>query len=98
MASQFWWRVVYHRPGENAVVSANEVSLPVGERVEFVLSSADMIHSFWIPALGGKMDVIPGRTNRLSLVHENRHLSRPVRRVLRNIACADGLPGRRHGA
>jgi cytochrome c oxidase subunit 2 len=67
VASQFWWRVVYHRPGENAVVSANEVRLPVGERVEFVLSSADMIHSFWIPALGGKMDVIPGRTNRLSL-------------------------------
>lgn len=65
---QFWWRIVYHRPDGSAVVSANEVRLPVGERVEFELKSADMIHSFWIPALGGKMDLIPGRTNRLSLL------------------------------
>jgi len=65
---QFWWRVVYHRPDGSAVVSANEVRLPVGQRVEFELTSADMIHSFWIPALGGKMDLIPGRTNRLSLL------------------------------
>jgi len=64
---QFWWRVVYRRPDGTAVVSANEVRLPVGQRVEFELTSADMIHSFWIPALGGKMDLIPGRTNRLSL-------------------------------
>lgn len=64
---QFWWRVVYHRPDGMSVVSANEVRLPVGQRVEFELTSADMIHSFWIPALGGKMDLIPGRTNRLSL-------------------------------
>jgi cytochrome c oxidase subunit 2 len=64
---QFWWRVVYHRTNGMAVVSANEVRLPVGQRVEFELTSADMIHSFWIPALGGKMDLIPGRTNRLSL-------------------------------
>jgi cytochrome c oxidase subunit 2 len=68
VASQFWWRVVYHRGDGRMVVSANEVRLPVGERVEFELASADMIHSFWIPALGGKMDAIPGRTNRLSLL------------------------------
>lgn len=67
VGSQFWWRVVYHRPDGSAVISANEVRLPVGERVEFELKSADMIHSFWIPVLGGKMDLIPGRTNRLSL-------------------------------
>lgn len=65
---QFWWDVVYHRPDGSAVSSANEIRLPVGERVEFSLKSADMIHSFWIPALGGKMDLIPGRTNRLSLL------------------------------
>jgi cytochrome c oxidase subunit 2 len=64
---QFWWHVVYHRPDGASIVSANEVRLPVGERVEFSLASGDMIHSFWIPALGGKMDLIPGRTNRLSL-------------------------------
>jgi len=65
---QFWWHVVYHREDGINVVSANEIRLPVGERVEFSLTSADMIHSFWIPALGGKMDLIPGRTNRLSLL------------------------------
>lgn len=66
--SQFWWHIVYDRPGGPPVVSANEIRLPVGERVEFSLTSRDMIHSFWIPALGGKMDLIPGRTNRLSLL------------------------------
>ncbi len=65
---QFWWNVVYHRPDGTTVSSANEIRMPVGERVEFRLVSADMIHSFWIPALGGKMDLIPGRVNRLSLL------------------------------
>lgn len=64
---QFWWHVVYHRADGSRVVSANEIRLPVGERVEFSLTSADTIHSFWIPALGGKMDLVPGRVNRLSL-------------------------------
>ena len=58
---------IYHLPNGTQVISANEIRLPVGERVEFVLRSNDMIHSFWIPSLGGKMDMIPGRTNRLSL-------------------------------
>lgn len=66
--SQFWWNVIYDRTGAQPVVSANEIRVPVGERVEFLLTSRDMIHSFWIPALGGKMDLIPGRTNRLSLL------------------------------
>ncbi|WP_273032319.1 cytochrome c oxidase subunit II [Pseudaminobacter soli (ex Zhang et al. 2022)] len=65
---QFWWRAVYHRPGDQPVVTANEIRLPVGERVEFTLTSSDVIHSFWIPPLGGKMDMIPGRTNRLSIL------------------------------
>ncbi|MDQ6432731.1 cytochrome c oxidase subunit II [Mesorhizobium sp. LHD-90] len=65
---QYWWRVVYHVPGYPALISANEVRLPVGERVELTLHSDDVIHSFWIPALGGKMDMIPGRENRLSLL------------------------------
>ncbi|MGE0501968.1 MAG: cytochrome c oxidase subunit II [Rhizobiaceae bacterium] len=67
VGSQFWWRVAYVRQDGARVVSANEIRLPVGERVEFVLETTDMIHSFWIPALGGKMDLVPGRTNRLSL-------------------------------
>ncbi len=65
---QFWWRVAYRPAGSDTpVLSANEIRLPVGERVKFRLTSTDVIHSFWIPALGGKMDLIPGRTNRLSL-------------------------------
>jgi cytochrome c oxidase subunit 2 len=68
VGSQFWWHVVYHRPDNLPVVSGNEIRMPVGERIEFQLTSRDMIHSFWIPALGGKMDLIPGRTNRLSLL------------------------------
>lgn len=65
---QFWWRVAY-RPAEGGapILSANEIRVPVGERVEFALNSTDVIHSFWIPSLGGKMDMIPGRTNRLSM-------------------------------
>lgn len=68
VGEQFWWRVKYV-PGNGGptVEAANEIRLPVGERVEFTLASPDVIHSFWIPALGGKMDMIPGRTNRLSL-------------------------------
>jgi cytochrome c oxidase subunit 2 len=64
---QYWWRVRYEPKQGTSFVSANEVRLPVGERVEFMLDSADVIHSFWIPSLGGKLDMIPGRTNRLVL-------------------------------
>lgn len=66
-AEQFWWRVRYHPPGGAPVVSANALRLPHGERVELRLSARDVIHSFWIPNLAGKMDMIPGRTNRLVL-------------------------------
>src|SRR5688572_28283006 len=64
---QWWWRVRYHPAGGPAVDLANEIRLPIGEPVEFRLASPDVIHSFWIPSLGGKMDMIPGRVNRLSL-------------------------------
>lgn len=64
---QWWWRVRYLPPGGDPVDLANEIRLPVGERVEFSLESPDVIHSFWIPALGGKIDMIPGRVNRLTL-------------------------------
>jgi cytochrome c oxidase subunit 2 len=66
---QFWWRVRYGRAGtrdEDAlVVTANEVRVPVGRTVVFVLESPDVIHSFWIPGLAGKVDMIPGRSNEL---------------------------------
>lgn len=65
---QWWWRVEYRSPELDApVVSANEIRLPAGRRTEFILDSADVIHSFWIPPLGGKMDMIPGHVTRLVL-------------------------------
>ena len=68
IGKQWWWEVRYHLPGgAAAVVSANEIHIPVGERVEVLLVSADVIHSFWVPRLAGKVDMIPGHTNRLVL-------------------------------
>ncbi|MCA1439532.1 cytochrome c oxidase subunit II [Ensifer sp. IC4062] len=66
--TQFWWRVVYHKSGRPPAISANEIRLPVGEPVEFILRSDDVVHSFWMPSLGGKMDMIPGRTNTLPVL------------------------------
>jgi len=64
---QWWWRVRYQLPDGAAIESANEIRLPAGRRAELSLTSADVIHSFWVPALAGKMDMIPGRTTRLAL-------------------------------
>lgn len=64
---QWWWRVQYQPASGPGTVSANEIHMPAGEPVEFVLTSADVIHSFWIPAIGGKLDMIPGRETRLLL-------------------------------
>ena len=78
---QWWWRVRYLRPAGGEVILANEVRLPVGEPVQFVLDSDNVIHSFWIPSLGGKMDMIPGRVNYLTL--------RPTRTGIFRGACAE---------
>ncbi|WP_419900336.1 cytochrome c oxidase subunit II [Roseomonas sp. USHLN139] len=67
---QFWWRVRYTLPDGRSFITANEIRLPRGQRAEFQLTAQDVIHSFWIPALGGKMDMIPGATNRLVLEPE----------------------------
>jgi cytochrome c oxidase subunit II len=65
-AKQWWWRVQYRTP-DRLIETANELRLPVGARVELELASPDVIHSFWVPALAGKMDMIPGRRTRLAL-------------------------------
>jgi cytochrome c oxidase subunit 2 len=57
---QFWWEFRY--PEAN-VVTSNELHLPVGRTASLILLSDDVIHSFWIPALGGKRDAFPGHTN-----------------------------------
>jgi len=65
---QWWWRVRYAGfEGIGDVVLANEIHLPVGERVRLVLDSPDVIHALWIPSLAGKIDMIPGRTTTLVL-------------------------------
>lgn len=61
---QWWWEVTY--PGTGVTV-ANELHLPVGRPVALRLTSADVIHSLWVPALGGKMDVLPDGTTTLVL-------------------------------
>ena len=64
----WWWRVAYlDGEGHEALQDANEVHIPVGRPVVFELDSADVIHSFWVPRLGGKKDMIPGRRNILRL-------------------------------
>lgn len=63
---QWWWEVNYGAPqGEEwqSFRTANEIHVPVGERVLVRLHSSDVIHSFWVPKLTGKTDVIPGQIN-----------------------------------
>jgi cytochrome c oxidase subunit 2 len=68
-AKQFWWQVKYVDPQPNrSFETANEVYLPVGVPVRFILKSQDVIHSFWIPNLHGKTDLIPGRINETEIV------------------------------
>lgn len=64
----WWWRVAYlDEQGREVVQDANEIHIPAGRPVVFELESADVIHSFWVPRLGGKTDMIPGRRNILRL-------------------------------
>jgi cytochrome c oxidase subunit II len=68
IGEQWWWRVHYlDAAGRREFETANEIRIPVGRAVELTLRSADVIHSFWVPSLAGKIDMIPGRTNRLRL-------------------------------
>jgi len=65
---QWWWEVRYlDEDPARQFVTANEIRVPVGRSVELHLYSDDVIHSFWVPALQGKMDLIPGRRNVLWL-------------------------------
>lgn len=67
-AAQWWWKVEYEGETPNRrVVTANELYLPVGQSALLELRAEDVIHSFWLPNLGGKEDLIPGRINTLVL-------------------------------
>ncbi|MES2035382.1 MAG: cytochrome c oxidase subunit II [Pseudomonadota bacterium] len=68
VGEMWWWRVAYlDDQGREILQDANEIHIPAGRPVVFELESADVIHSFWVPRLGGKEDMIPGRRNILRL-------------------------------
>jgi cytochrome c oxidase subunit 2 len=65
---QWWWEVNYLDPDlQQRFSTANEIHIPVGKQVQITLKSGDVIHSFWVPRLHGKLDAIPGHTNHLIL-------------------------------
>ncbi|MDQ8732166.1 cytochrome c oxidase subunit II [Bradyrhizobium sp. LHD-71] len=65
VGERWWWRVHYlGADGAHQFVTANEIAIPTGVPVEFILKTSDVIHSFWVPSLAGKLDMIPGRINR----------------------------------
>jgi cytochrome c oxidase subunit 2 len=77
IGEQYWWRVNYLDDGPDpAFVTANEIHVPVGRRVQILLKSADVIHSFWIPNFAGKVDMIPGHTNSLHFTAEREGVYR----------------------
>ncbi len=61
---RWWWDVDYPASG---VRTANEIRVPVGQPIDITLTSDNVIHSFWVPSLAGKVDVVPGQTNHLRL-------------------------------
>lgn len=65
---QWWWEVEYP---DHGFTTANEIHIPVGKEVHFKLTSADVIHSFWVPSLAEKVDMFPGKTNNLVLKADN---------------------------
>jgi cytochrome c oxidase subunit II len=68
VGERWWWRVIYRDAEGRRIESANELRIPAGRPIEIELTSADVIHSFWVPRLAGKLDMIPGRRNVLRLM------------------------------
>src|SRR5690606_2914299 len=67
----WWWRVRYlDQDGRLLFETANDIRIPARVPVEFVLKSDNVIHSFWVPELAGKLDMVPGRVNRLRVQAE----------------------------
>ncbi|MQB01019.1 MAG: cytochrome c oxidase subunit II [Actinobacteria bacterium] len=61
VSHNWWWEVRY----PNGAVTANEIHIPTGERIRLTLTTADVIHSFWVPRLQAKMDHVPGSENQM---------------------------------
>jgi cytochrome c oxidase subunit 2 len=68
------WSWAFRYPEAAGVATENVLHIPAGRDIEFVVTSADVIHAFWVPRLGGKIDAIPGHVNRIRL-----HADRPGR-------------------
>ena len=67
--NQWWWDIVYNSADASKTLrTANELHLPVGKPTRIILHSSDVIHSFWVPSLAGKQDLIPGRENDITIV------------------------------
>jgi cytochrome c oxidase subunit 2 len=65
---QWWWQVIYAEADPAlSFQTANEIHIPVSQDVRIQLESADVVHSFWVPSLAGKQDLVPGRSNSLLL-------------------------------
>ncbi len=79
IGEQYWWRVRYlGEGGRPAFSTANEIVVPVGSPIAVSVTAADVIHSFWIPNFGGKIDMIPGRVNSLNFTAERPGIYRGV--------------------
>ncbi len=65
---QWWWEFRYPELG---LTTANEMHVPQGRKIALTMTSDDVIHSFWAPKLGGKRDVIPGRTTRIAFAADS---------------------------
>lgn len=59
-AHQYWWAFTYPQTG---ITTADDLHIPVGKKIDLELTSADVMHAFWVPRLAGKTDAVPGRTN-----------------------------------
>jgi cytochrome c oxidase subunit 2 len=67
--NQWWWDITYNaNDASKTLRTANELHLPVGVPTRILLASNDVIHSFWVPSLAGKQDLIPGRENDITIV------------------------------
>lgn len=77
---QWWWEIEYTDPENPSrhLRTANELHLPVGVPVKISLASHDVIHSFWVPSLHGKQDLIPGRDNDIELLAEKEGVYRGI--------------------
>ncbi len=69
VGQQWWWEYRYdvNKDGKDDIITANDLVIPTGKKIALTITSRDVIHSFWIPALNGKRDAVPGRTAPLTI-------------------------------